>query len=121
KDLTAVTGGGNPRGAVDIDPDVSLAGHRGLAGMDTHAPAGWPLAARIARPRRRQRVGRSCERYEERVSLCFHLDTAVARELSAQRMTVTGQHLRVLVAPALQPPRRALDVSEQKRDGALRE
>ena len=83
-----------------------------------HAHSDWPVAQRIARRRcRRQRVGRLRERHEERVSLCPHLDTAVARELFAQRVMMTGQQVRVLVAPLLQQPRRALDVGEQERDG----
>jgi hypothetical protein len=41
------------------------------------------------------------------------VDTPVARELAAQRLMVTGEHLRVLVAPLLQQARGALDVGEQ--------
>src|SRR4029453_8427309 len=65
--------------------------------------------------------GRLREGYEECVSLCVHLHTAVTHERTPQRVTVTGQHLRVLVAPLLQQPRRALDVGEQERDCAIRE
>ena len=117
-----MTGSGNPRSAMHVDPHVVLIGHSRFARMQAHAHSDWPVAQRIARRRcRRQRVGRLRERHEERVSLCLHLDTAVARELFAQRVMVTGQQVRVLVAPLLQQPRRALDVGEQERDGPTRE
>ncbi|HEX6583082.1 MAG TPA: hypothetical protein VF056_05720 [Thermoleophilaceae bacterium] len=74
KNLTAVTCGGNPRGAMYIDPDVVFTGHSRLARMQTHAHSDRPVA---------QRIARSCRRRQQ--------------------------------------ARRALDVSEQERDGALRE
>jgi hypothetical protein len=43
----------------------------------------------------------------------------MASELLAQRPTVIGQNVRVLVAELLQKPRRAFDVREQERDGAM--
>jgi hypothetical protein len=39
---------------------------------------------------------------------------------NAQRSTVIGEHVRVLVAELLQQPRRASNVREQERDGAGR-
>jgi hypothetical protein len=73
------------------------------------------------RLRRSQRVGRLHERHEERVSLRAYLDTAVTSELLAQHAMVLGQNVRVPIAESLQKPRRAFDVCEQERDGAMRE
>ena len=92
ENLAAVTGSGDARGAMHIDPDVSLFGHRRLARVQSHAHSDRSVGERFARRlRRRQRVGRLRERYEECVSLCAHLDAAVARELLAQRAMVLGQ------------------------------
>jgi hypothetical protein len=115
-----VARGGDAGSPVDVDPDVSLVGHRRLAGVQSHAHADRPVGECLAgRCRRRQRVGCLRERDEERVSLRAHLDAAIAGEFLPQRATVLGQHVRVAVAERLQKPRRAPDVGKQKRDGAL--
>jgi hypothetical protein len=65
-----------------------------------------------------ERVGRSGEGDEERVSLCVDLHAAVPLERVAERPPVPGQRLCVGVAELVQQPRRPFDVGEEKRDGA---
>src|SRR4029434_7223357 len=71
------------------------------------------------RLRRGQRVGGPRAGHEKRVSLRADLDAAVASELPAQHAVVLGQNVGIPSTELLQEPRRALDVCEQERDGAM--
>ena len=113
--LAAVPGGGDPRRAVDVDPDVALVGHDRLARVEPHPHADRPAAERsLPVGGGRDRVGGARERDEERVPLRVHLDTAVPRKGLPQDAAVLAQQLRVAVAVLLQQSRRALDVGEEE-------
>jgi hypothetical protein len=89
--------------------------------VQSHAHSDRSVGERFARRRRRsQRVGRLRERDEERITSCLHLDATVPCERLAQRATVLGKHLDILVAELLQQPRRTFDVREQEGDRARR-
>src|SRR5438270_247302 len=64
------------------------------------------------------RVERALEDAEERVALCSELGTFPALEGRAQDRVVVDLSLDVLVAKLLHELGRALDIREQKRDGA---
>ena len=114
--LAAVPGGGDPRRAVDVDPDVALVGHDRLARVEPHADADRSVAERrLPVGGGGDRVGCARERDEERVALRVHLDAAVPRKRLPQHTTVLAQQLRVALAVLVQQPRRALDVREEER------
>ena len=94
--LAAVPGGGDPRGTVDVDPDVALLGYDRLARVEPHAHADRPAAERsLPVGGGRDRVGGARERDEERVPLRVHLDAAVPRKGLPQDAAVPAQQLRV--------------------------
>ena len=117
--LPAVARCGDPRGAVDVDPDVALVGHDGLPRVEPHANADRTVVERrLPLGGRGKRVGRAGERDEERVALRVDLDAAVPRERVPQQTTVLAQQLDVAVSVLVQQPRRAFDVREQEGDRA---
>ena len=121
ENLAAVTGGGDARSAMHIEPDVSLLGDQRLPGVQSDAHSDRSAGERLAcRRRRRQRIGGPRKRDEERVALCIDLDAAEAMELLAQGATVIDQNLGVSIAELLEQPCRARDIREQERDGSLR-
>ena len=74
---------------------------------------------RLARGFECARRGREGD--EEGVALRVDLDAAVSLERVAQDAAVLGQRVRVaLRAELVEKPRRALDVGEEKGDGAAR-
>jgi hypothetical protein len=81
KDLAAVTGSGDARRTMHIDPDVTLVRFGRLARMQSHSHSDRSVGQRFPRRRRcRQRIGRLRERDEARVPLRPHLDAPVACE-----------------------------------------
>ena len=85
--LTAVRRGGDPRGAMDVDPDVVAVCDERLAGVQAYAY----LQRRVFRPGmsrelalrllgRRERLARVNEGDEEAVALGIDLDAAVPRK-----------------------------------------
>jgi hypothetical protein len=115
--LPAVPGGGHARGAVDVRPDVALLGQQRRAGVEAHSHRQPERLLRLAR--RREGAGRRGKRHEERVPLRIHLRAAVSLEGLPQDVPMLGERLRVLLrADLVQQPRRALDVGEEKGDGA---
>ena len=90
--------------------------------MQAHPHADRPgLERALAVEGGRGGAGRGREGDEERVALRVDLDAAVRREGGAQDAPVLGERLRVaLGAERVQQPRRALDVGEEERDGAVR-
>ena len=119
--LPAVPGGGDPRRAVDVHPDVALVGHDRLARVEPHPDADRPVAERrLPVGGGGERVGGAREGDEERVALRVHLDAAVPRKGVAQHAAVLAQQLRVALAVLVQQPRRALDVREEERHCSAR-
>ena len=91
ENLAAVTGSGDARSAMHVDPDVAFLGHHRLARVQSHAHSDRSVSERFARRLgRSQRVGRLRKRYEEGVSLCAYLDATMASELLAQHAMVLG-------------------------------
>ena len=121
-DLPAVGSGGDPRRAVDVDADVALVGHDRLAGVDAHADADRAVLERVPRfGGRRDGVGGARKRDEEGVALGVDLDARVPGERVPQGAPVLGEQIGVARPVLLEEPRRALDVREEKGDGAARE
>ena len=119
--LPAVTGGGDPCRAMDVDAHVALVGQQRLARVEAHADADRACGERrLTLARGRERIGRPGESDEEGVALSVDLDAAVASEGVAKHAPVLGQCVGVGVAELVQQLRRALDVGEEKRDGAAR-
>jgi hypothetical protein len=113
---------GDPRGPVDVDPDVALVRDQGLAGVEADPDADGAIrepGLRVAGGR--QGVGSPSERDEEGVALGVDLYAVVPLEGVAQHAPVLGERLRVGVAELVHQPRRALDVGEEEGDGAGRE
>ena len=80
-DLTAVGGGGDPGGAMDVHAHVSLVRLERLTGVDAHADTDRPASSAVRDSRcRGHRVGRPRERDEEGVALGVDLDAVVSRE-----------------------------------------
>ena len=93
-------GGGDPRRAVDVRPDVALVRHSGVAGVEAHAHADGRPSSSCASRGRLERPGRRRERDEERVALRVDLDAAVPRERLAQNPPVLGERARVPSGPS---------------------
>jgi len=120
--LAAVPDRGDPRRAVDVDPDVALLGDERLPRVDAHANADRPLdECGLRLTGRYERVSRPREGDEEGVALSVDLDAAAPLERLAQRPSVIGERIRVGVAQLVEQLRRALDVGEEEGDGARRE
>src|SRR5262249_9582770 len=107
EDLPAVTGRGDARSPVHVDPDVALVRPGRLAGVQSHAHADRPAGERFAHRRRRsERVGRPGERDEERVPLSVHLDATVPCERRAGGAGHPPRQPPVVPGPAGPLPRR---------------
>jgi hypothetical protein len=72
----------------------------------------------LGRDRTRDRVSRARERVEERVALGVDLRAALVTEAFPEQPPVVAHDLAVGIAQLLEQPRRALDVGEEKCDGA---
>ena len=121
-DLPAVGGGGDPRGAVDVDADVALLRDDRLAGVQAHADADLAGLERLPRLRRRgDRLRGARERDEERIALRVDFDARVPRERLAQEAAVLGEEVGVRGPVLVEQPRRSLDVGEEKRDRSRRQ
>ena len=118
--LPAVTGGRDPRRAVDVRAHVALLRQQRRAGVQAHPHRQLELLLRLARGLERARRGREGD--EERVALRVDLDAAVPLERLAQDAPVLGERARVVLrAELVQKPRRPLDVGEEEGDGAARQ
>ena len=125
QDLAAVAGRADARGADDVEPEVALVADRRLAGVQAHPDADLaalrPLVCReraLGRHRPGDCVPRARERVEERVALGVDLGATLVAEALAEQQPVVADDVAVGVAELLEQPRRALDVGEEKRDGA---
>ncbi len=121
--LPAVAARGDAGGPVHVHPDVASVGQVRRAGVDAHADPDRACGKALERRGRRlERSGRSRERDEERVTLRVDLDTPLGAERLTQEAAMLRQSVGVRVgAELVQQLRRALDVGEEKGDGAGRE
>ena len=120
-DLSAMRDGCDSRGAMDVDPDVALVRRLWLTGVnsDTHADrAALERVARVGGSRNCIRC--ASEGDEEGVALGVDLDACVRGERLSQHASVLGEEVGVGGAVLLEESRRALDVREEKGDGADR-
>jgi hypothetical protein len=118
--LPTVSGGTDPRSSVHVQPDVALVDDVRFAGVEAHANTDWAAQRSLSFLGSSEGIVRLRENDEEGVPLRVHFDAGVARERLAQHTAVLGERLDVVVAELVQQPRRALDVGEEKRDGATR-
>jgi predicted metal-binding membrane protein len=120
--LAAVACAHDPGGSMHVHADVALVGDERLARVDAHPHAHRPVRETVlGSGGRNDGIGRTGEGDEKRVTLCVHLDAAVAREGVPQHAAVLGQYVRVARSELVEQPRRALDVREQQRHRAARE
>ncbi len=126
EDLTAVGRATDPGRAMDGEADIALPGRIRLARVDADPdayvlPVG-PLVPRqraLDRDGSRHGIGRAPKRSEERIALRVNLVAAVLGESLTNEPLLLAQNLAVALATQpLEELRRALDVGEQKRDGA---
>jgi hypothetical protein len=123
--LAAVGGSGDARRTMHVDPHVAGAAQAPLPGVQAH-PHSYRTAWRPAllsestlSGNRGPHRGAGCAKDgEEGVTLGAHLYARVFRYRRSHDRGVPFQHGRVVGAQALEQARRALDVSEQKGDGA---
>jgi hypothetical protein len=120
--LAAMSGGGDPRGAMHVVSDVPFVSDDRGTGVDSRSNANRPRREcsgerfRCGQRRRRTREGE-----EEGVTLGVHLDAPRGRARFADYATVLGKRVGIrLGAERLKQHRRALDVREEERDGAVR-
>ncbi len=72
-------------------------------------------------PRRLDRVTRSSEGEEERVTLRVDFDASVRRRRLTKDPAVLGEHVDVVIPQFVKEAGRALDVGEHERDSSRRE
>src|SRR5438270_10585953 len=110
--LPAVARGGDARGAVDVDTDVSLFRPGRLASVDADPNPDQAVSGerRLCLDRGRECGRRLGERDEKRVSLCVDLDPAMTGDDRPQQTAMLRERLHVVVAELLEQPRRARDI-----------
>ena len=108
-----MAGGHNPRGPMDLDPDVAAPHESGVAGLDRHAdvkpvPSGqaWAAKARWVSSRRRSRQPVS-RRRRRRIALRVDLDSAPSLEGRSQDRPMVEQDRAIAVAELIEEPGRA--------------
>ena len=121
--LTAVAGGADARGTVDLEPDVVAVPLRGLAEVKSHADPDIgtlrPSRSRqcsLALRRGAHRLDRAPEYHEEGVALRANLEATVACKGVAQDGPMPVEQLLVFVGPAAGETRRTLDIGKQEGD-----
>ncbi len=120
--LPAVPDCGDPRGAVDVEPDIALVRDGRLTRVDAHPYADRSRGERLLSCCGGcERVGRSSKRDEERVALRVDLDSVVRGEHLPQRASVLAECVGIRRPELVQQFRRPFDVGEEERDGAGRE
>jgi hypothetical protein len=128
QDLAAVAGGRDPRRAMECQPAVALGVDRRLARVDPHPDP--DLGARGPRMsgERPLRGGGGCddvarrpEGDEERVPLGAHLPPSGLLERRAEETVMIREDVAVAPAQLLEQAGGALDVGEEKADGAARQ
>ncbi len=123
QDLPAVSGGRDPGGTVDVDPDVVVAAEAPLASVQAHPD---PEAGAV-RPGCGMQLalgagggldGLDCrwKHREERVALRTDLNAVVRGDRAAQDLGMGGQEVVVVKSERRQQAGRPLDVGEQECD-----
>ena len=116
-----MSGRGDTRRPVNVEADVAFFREERRSRVERHAHAHRSRReSRLSVGRRPEGTGGGRERDEEGVALRVHLDPATCDERFAQDAPMLREHVRVSLAQLVQQPGRALDVGEQKRDGAGR-
>jgi hypothetical protein len=118
-----VSHGRDPRRAVDVQPDVVIAEHRGLTGVEPHADfhcdaiRPWMRSQRSLRCHRRlnRRAG-GWKDDEERIALGADLVAAGSAKDATEQLTLGPQHIGISVLQVLDEPRGAFDVGEDECD-----
>ena len=115
-------------GAGDGEPDVAVARHFGVAGVDAHAHLDLdtvrPLVLREGPLRfcsRLHRMPSSSKDDEEGLGLTVDDDAAVLGKRGLQQMAMLGNDRLIRVPQPVLELGRALDVSEEQRDRAVRQ
>ena len=122
KHLAAVTRGSDPRRPVDIDTDVPLVSDVRRPGMDPDPHPDRASRQTGDRVRSRTKRPRPCRKGDkEGVALRVDLDSPLRRKGLAHDPPVHSERLPVSLRPQLvQEPGRALNVGEEKSNGARR-
>ena len=122
-DLASVARSCNPRGEMDVVPDVALVRGERSARVEADAQLDRAVGERAGhRACRGDRSRRGLEGEEERVSLRVDLDPVLGSARLTDDATVLRKRLRVRVGAELaQELRRALDVGEEEGDRSGRE
>ena len=114
--LPAVTAGGDPRGPVDVHPDVALLGHPRGAGVDPHphliGPVASPSSVAVAARNAPSAVGKATKNE----SPCVSTSTPLVRaERLPHDAAMDRERFRVpILAQLVQQLRRALHVGEEE-------
>jgi hypothetical protein len=121
-DLPSVPARGDARGAMELTAHIAGLAQKDWTRVQAHAhlePARRQLGLRVLRGS--DRIVCSLEDDEERIPLDIHLHTSMLIPGFATEAVVARKELPVrLLAELVQQPRGALDVREQKGDGARR-
>ena len=122
-DLPAVSGGGDARGAVDVEPDVALVRDERLARVDPDADANGAVAQ--ARSRISSAAATASDaraNAAKNASPCVSTSTPEWRARAVRTtMRWASSRSAYAVAVLVQQLRRARDVGEEERDGAAGE
>ena len=120
--LVSVSGRRDACSPVHVETHVAFAREYRLAGMDPHAnPDRAHREGGLSDPRRLDRVTRSSEGEEERVTLRVDFDASVRRRRLTKDPAVLGEHVDVVIPQFVKQAGRALDVGEHERDSSRRE
>ena len=120
--LSAVSDRGDARGAVDVEPHVTLVRDDRLTRVHAHAHADRSGSERLLSCGGGcERVGRSSKRDEECVALRVDLDSVVRGEHLPECASVLAECVGVRRPELVQQFCRPFDVGEEERDGAGRE
>ena len=114
QDLTAVSGGHHPRGAVEHRAEVVPVAQFGFTGRDAHPHRQLQCLLRI--DRRIDRRSRRGERGDHAVSGMAEQEAVVRLDRGAQHLVMRQQGRPHCIRVGLPPTGRTLDIGEQKRD-----
>jgi hypothetical protein len=120
--LSAVPGGGDARGAMDVETDVAFLGEEGRSRVQAHADADGTRSERSCQGAGGRECGRrGREGEEEGVSLGVDLDPTLSGAGLADDTPMLGESCGVaLRTERVQQFRRTFDVGEEKGDRAGR-
>ena len=117
--LASVPCAHDPRRPMDVEADVSLVRHDGLAGVEADPHGHGSTDERsLSVACGGDSVSGARERDEERVTLRVHLDSTVPRESLTQHAAMLREDVGVTLPELVQKACGALDVREEQRDGS---